>query len=203
MVSRSGDTVHDSRPRRSFELEIRKAPAIHPGCFTNQSPAESEHDSELLQLYVQSKAVTYTRRRMAQVAALLVADTHQAAQCVVDTAVTRWYRCVTRCVRRAFLLGEKTHNPGEWIEHRPRTCGHFRALSAVSPCGPVISLNPGRDRHRHWPQGHPAHRESCTISKTPVENYYSSFVCQAESARTKNYTIDFHTQPHSRCFIPA
>ncbi|MGO9918954.1 MAG: hypothetical protein ACLQIB_30185 [Isosphaeraceae bacterium] len=25
---------------------------------------------------------------------------------LVDPAVTRWYRCITRCVRRAFLLEE-------------------------------------------------------------------------------------------------
>jgi hypothetical protein len=24
----------------------------------------------------------------------------------VDVSVTRWYHCMTRCVRRAFLLGE-------------------------------------------------------------------------------------------------
>ena len=25
---------------------------------------------------------------------------------LVDTSLTRWYDCVTRCVRKAFLLGE-------------------------------------------------------------------------------------------------
>ena len=37
---------------------------------------------------------------------------------LVDPAVTRWYHCVTRCVRRAFLLGEGMHDRKSWIEHR-------------------------------------------------------------------------------------
>jgi hypothetical protein len=37
---------------------------------------------------------------------------------LVDVAITRWYHCVTRCVRRAFLLGEGEHNRKEWIENR-------------------------------------------------------------------------------------
>jgi len=37
---------------------------------------------------------------------------------LVDASVTRWYHCVTRCVRRAFLLGEGTLDRKGWIEHR-------------------------------------------------------------------------------------
>ncbi|MGO8900919.1 MAG: hypothetical protein ACLQU5_21575 [Isosphaeraceae bacterium] len=37
---------------------------------------------------------------------------------LVDASVTRWYHCVTRCVRRAFLLGEGTLDHKGWIEHR-------------------------------------------------------------------------------------
>jgi hypothetical protein len=37
---------------------------------------------------------------------------------LVDVALTRWYHCVTRCVRRAFLLGEGDHNRRKWLENR-------------------------------------------------------------------------------------
>ena len=37
---------------------------------------------------------------------------------LVDPAVTRWYHCVTRCVRRAFLLSEAPFDRKEWIELR-------------------------------------------------------------------------------------
>ena len=37
---------------------------------------------------------------------------------LVDASVTRWYHCATRCVRRAFLLGEGSLDRKNWIEHR-------------------------------------------------------------------------------------
>ena len=37
---------------------------------------------------------------------------------LVDPSGTRWYHCVTRCVRRAFLLSEGPINRREWIELR-------------------------------------------------------------------------------------
>ena len=37
---------------------------------------------------------------------------------LVDPSVTRWYHCTTRCVRRAFLLGEGDQNRKAWLENR-------------------------------------------------------------------------------------
>ena len=37
---------------------------------------------------------------------------------LVDVSLARWYHCITRCVRRAFLLGEGDHNRKEWLENR-------------------------------------------------------------------------------------
>ena len=37
---------------------------------------------------------------------------------LVDPNMTRWYHCVSRCVRRAFLLGEGDDNRRLWLENR-------------------------------------------------------------------------------------
>ncbi len=37
---------------------------------------------------------------------------------LVGPAVTRWYHCITRCVRRAFLLGEGEGDRKLWIDNR-------------------------------------------------------------------------------------
>jgi len=39
---------------------------------------------------------------------------------LVDLSVTRWYHCITRCVRRAFLLGEGPSDRKLWIDNRLR-----------------------------------------------------------------------------------
>lgn len=41
---------------------------------------------------------------------------------LVDVSVSRWYHCISRCVRRAFLFGEgadsDTGDRKVWIERR-------------------------------------------------------------------------------------
>jgi hypothetical protein len=41
---------------------------------------------------------------------------HRARAQLVDVALTRWFHCLTRWVRRAFLLGERDHNRKLWLE---------------------------------------------------------------------------------------
>jgi REP element-mobilizing transposase RayT len=48
---------------------------------------------------------------------------------LVDVSVTRWYHCITRCVRRAFLLAEGPENRREWIEHRLQELAEIFAVS--------------------------------------------------------------------------
>ena len=48
---------------------------------------------------------------------------------LVDLSVTRWYHCVTRCVRRAFLLSEGPVNLQEWIELRLQELSEIFAIA--------------------------------------------------------------------------
>jgi hypothetical protein len=45
---------------------------------------------------------------------------------LVDPAVSRWYHCVTRCVRRAFLLGDEHQDRKAWIERRLQQLADIR-----------------------------------------------------------------------------
>ena len=49
---------------------------------------------------------------------------------LVDTSVSRWYHCISRCVRRAHLLGSEAA-PGrkDWIENRLRELDQIFAIS--------------------------------------------------------------------------
>ena len=47
---------------------------------------------------------------------------------LIDTSMTRWYHCVSRCVRRAFLLGEGKSDRKEWIENRIKELAEIFAV---------------------------------------------------------------------------
>src|SRR5208283_2872349 len=49
---------------------------------------------------------------------------------LVDPAVTRWYHCITRCVRQAFLLGESPDRKA-WIDQRLRELAEIFAVSVA------------------------------------------------------------------------
>jgi REP element-mobilizing transposase RayT len=60
---------------------------------------------------------------------------------LVDVAITRYYHCISRCVRRAFLCGEGVTHRKAWIEARLEFLAkHF----AISVCGFAIL-----DNHLH------------------------------------------------------
>jgi len=48
---------------------------------------------------------------------------------LVDVVLTRWYHCITRCVRRAFLLAEGECDRKEWIDWRLQELGEIFAVS--------------------------------------------------------------------------
>jgi len=60
---------------------------------------------------------------------------------LVDPQITRWYHCITRCVRRAFLLSEGLENRKLWIEQRLE---HLSGIFAVSVGGFAVM-----DNHLH------------------------------------------------------
>ena len=60
---------------------------------------------------------------------------------LVDVSVTRYYHCISRCVRRAFLCGEGFEHRKQWIEDRLQT---LSGCFAVSVCGFAVM-----DNHLH------------------------------------------------------
>ena len=48
---------------------------------------------------------------------------------LIDTTVARWYHCISRCVRRAFLLNEGPHDRKGWIENRLEELAQIFAIA--------------------------------------------------------------------------
>ncbi|MHC5536985.1 transposase [Singulisphaera rosea] len=75
---------------------------------------------------------------------------------LVDPTVTRWYHCITRCVRRAFLLGDPEHGRKDWIDKRLKELAEIFAVSVAAfsvmdnHLHVLVHLHPSsRDRWRY------------------------------------------------------
>jgi putative transposase len=71
---------------------------------------------------------------------------------LVDVSLARWYHCVTRCVRRAFLLGEGDQNRKEWLQNRIEELADVFAVAV----GGFSVL----DNHRFESSGRPSRRNA-------------------------------------------
>jgi hypothetical protein len=63
---------------------------------------------------------------------------------LVDASLTRWYHCVARCVRRAFLLGEGDHNREQWLENRLEELVSRRLAGKSRGFDPELQASTGR-----------------------------------------------------------
>ena len=73
---------------------------------------------------------------------------------LVDVSLARWYHCVTRCVRRAFLLreGDLNRKDQAWIENRLEELADIFAIGVGG-----FSV---MDNYRFEPGGRPSRRDS-------------------------------------------
>ena len=60
---------------------------------------------------------------------------------LVDSTVTPYYHCISRCVRRAFLCGEGREDRKQWIEDRLQ---ELAGIFAIEVCGYAVL-----DNHMH------------------------------------------------------
>jgi hypothetical protein len=53
---------------------------------------------------------------------------------LIDPVVTRWYHCITRCVRRAFLVGEGPNDRRAWIDRRLEELAQIFSIAVGGFC---------------------------------------------------------------------
>ena len=97
----------------------------------------------------------------------------------VDVTVMRSYHCITRCVRRAFLLAEGPLDRKEWIEHRlPEHKGKNRRRldSSHERMLPGISLGvQGRQPPLTIDRGPPGRDSSSTDVRFDSDIYFPAY----------------------------
>ena len=63
---------------------------------------------------------------------VLEAGMTSARKSLVDSSVTPYYHCVSRCVRRAFLCGQGAEHRKQWIEDRLRELSEIFAIDVCA-----------------------------------------------------------------------
>ncbi len=48
---------------------------------------------------------------------------------IVDLQSTCWYHCISRCVRKAFLMADEVHDRKSWIDNRFKQLETIFAIS--------------------------------------------------------------------------
>jgi diadenosine tetraphosphate (Ap4A) HIT family hydrolase len=117
---------------------------------------------------------------------------------LVDLTVNRWCHCVSRCVRKAFLLGEGDHNRREWLENRLE---ELAEIFAVSVDGFAVMHNHLHvlvrlEYRRNW-LGSSREKRPCTESELPGRSVQD--FCPVKSSQkmclSDSVILSFHLMP--------
>jgi hypothetical protein len=101
---------------------------------------------------------------------------------LVDVSVTRWYHCITRCVRRALLLCEGPLDRKQWIENRLKELADIFAVSVAgfsvmdNHLHVLLRLDPDlvggwsdEDVVRRWGRHRPAWKNRCGCARSKTD----------------------------------
>ena len=106
---------------------------------------------------------------------------------LVDVSITRWYHCISRCVRRAFLLSEAPIDDSdtrfdrkEWIELRLKELADIFAIAVGGFSVMDNHLNP----------------VAAGIAEVPEASPYTSINTRVEHAKVQGRTDDLKAAEH-------
>jgi len=112
---------------------------------------------------------------------------------LVDVNVTRYYHCLSRCVRRAHLCGEGFEHRKQWIEDRLET---LSGCFAVSVCGFSVM-----DNHLHVLVRLDADESSSWSAEEVIRRWlvaYPPKTVKGEEIEITEAWIDHHAQDEKR-----
>jgi REP element-mobilizing transposase RayT len=112
---------------------------------------------------------------------------------LVDVNVTRYYHCLSRCVRRAHLCGEGFEHRKQWIEDRLET---LSGCFAVSVCGFAVM-----DNHLHVLVRLDADDASCWSAEEVVRRWIAAYppkTAKGEEIEITQAWIEHHAKDEKR-----